>query len=61
MKMQVDLMTPVIVHSGEMGDNDHLWFADFLREYLPSKVGIDTGFVVNQESDKGPLTFSLRD
>ena len=28
-------MSPVIVHSGEMGDNDHLWFAEFLRQYLP--------------------------
>jgi hypothetical protein len=50
-------MTPVVVHSGEMGDNDHGWFADLLRQYLPQKYGVDTGFVVNHESDKGSADF----
>ncbi len=50
-------MTPVIVHSGEMGDNDHAWFADLLRQYLPQKYGVDTGFVVNKESDEGSANF----
>lgn len=54
---QVSLMTPVIVHSGEMGDNDHHWFADFLRQYLPQRIGVDTGFVVNLDSDKGSADF----
>jgi hypothetical protein len=57
LELQVKLMTPVIVHSGEMGDNDHGWFADLLRQYLPQKYGVDTGFVVNHESDKGSADF----
>ena len=57
LQLQVELMTPVIVHSGEMGDNDHGWFADLLRQYLPQKIGVDTGFVVNCESDKGSADF----
>lgn len=55
--VQASLMTPVIVHSGEMGDNDHGWFSDFLRQYLPQRIGIDTGFVVNCDSDKGSAEF----
>ena len=50
---QVSVMSPVIVHSGEMGDNDHQWFAELLRQYLPQRIGVDTGFVVNCDSDKG--------
>jgi hypothetical protein len=57
LELQVQLMTPVVVHSGEMGDNDHGWFADLLRQYLPQKYGVDTGFVVNHESDKGSADF----
>jgi hypothetical protein len=57
LKQQVESMTPVIVHSGEMGDNDHGWFADLLRQYLPQKYGVDTGFVVNKDSDKGSADF----
>src|SRR6266404_827349 len=57
LELQVELMTPIIVHSGEMGDNDHGWFADLLRQYLPQKFGVDTGFVVNCESDKGSARF----
>jgi hypothetical protein len=54
---QVKTMTPVIVHSGEMGDNDHQWFAELLRLYVPHCYGIDTGFVVNCDSDKGSADF----
>lgn len=57
LEIQVKLMTPVIVHSGEMGDNDHAWFARFLRQYVPQRIGIDTGFVVNCDSDKGSAEF----
>jgi hypothetical protein len=57
LELQVQLMTPVIVHSAEMGDNDHVWFADLFRQYLPQKYGVDTGFVVNHESDKGSADF----
>ncbi len=57
LELQVQLMTPVIVHSGEMGDNDHGWFAELLRQYLPQKIGVDTGFVVNNESDQGSANF----
>jgi hypothetical protein len=55
--LQVKLMTPVIVHSGEMGDNDHGWFAELLRQYLPQRIGVDTGFVVNCDSDGGSADF----
>jgi hypothetical protein len=54
-------MTPVIVHSGEMGDNDHQWFAELLRQYLPHRYGVDTGFVVNCDSDKGSADFFSAD
>jgi hypothetical protein len=50
-------MTPVIVHCGEMGDNDHGWFSEVLRQYLPHKYGVSTGFVVNCDSDKGSADF----
>jgi hypothetical protein len=55
--LQFRLMTPVVAHSGEMGDNDHAWFADFLRQYLPLRIGVDTGFVVNCDSDKSSANF----
>src|SRR5437870_11243278 len=58
---QAKAMTPVIVHSGEMGDNDHHWFADLLRQYLPLRYGVDTGFVVNCDSDKGSADFFKAD
>jgi hypothetical protein len=61
LESQVKTMTPVIVHSGEMGDNDHLWFADLLRQYLPLRYGVDTGFVVNCESDRGSADFFKAD
>ena len=51
LETQVEILTPIVTHSGEMGDNDHLWFADLLRKYLPTRIGVDTGFVVNFESD----------
>jgi hypothetical protein len=54
---QVRVLTPVIVHSGEMGDNDHLWFTDLLRNYLPTRIGLGTGFVVNAESDKASAQY----
>jgi|GEM_PF-4218983 len=57
LQTQATLLTPVIVHSGEMGDNDHSWFADFLRQYFPRRFGVDTGFVVNCDSDKGSADF----
>lgn len=60
LELQVELMTPVIVHSGEMGDNDHVWFADLLRQYLPQKFGVTTGFVVNRKSDQGSADFFLK-
>ncbi len=52
LKAQVDVLTPIITHRGEMGDNDHLWFADLIRQHMPHRIGVDTGFVVNHESDK---------
>lgn len=51
-QLQAELLTPVVVHRGEMGLNDQLWFVELLRKYLPSRIGIETGFVVNFESDK---------
>lgn len=60
LKAQVDVQTRIIVHPGEMGDNDHLWFADLLRKYLPGRVGVETGFVVNHESDKVSREFFER-
>ncbi len=58
---QVKALTPVIVHSGEMGDNDHQWFADLLGQYLPNRYSADTGFVVNCDSDKGSADFFSAD
>jgi hypothetical protein len=52
LKAQVDVLTPIITHPGEMGDNDHLWFADLVRQHMPKRIGVDTGFVVNRDSDK---------
>lgn len=57
LKLQVQTMSPVIVHSGEMGDNDHAWFAEFVRQYLPKRIGVDTGFVVNSQSDNASKEF----
>lgn len=51
LQAQVEVLTPIITHPGEMGDNDHLWFADVLRKQMPQRIGVDTGFVVNYESD----------
>lgn len=51
LKAQVEVLTPIIHHHGEMGDNDHLWFADLLRKQMPKRIGVDTGYVVNYESD----------
>lgn len=51
LQAQVEVLTPIISHHGEMGDNDHLWFADLLRKHMPKRIGVDTGFVVNYESD----------
>jgi hypothetical protein len=61
LEYQVRTMTPVIVHSGEMGDNDHQWFAELLRQYLPHRYEVDTGFVVNCDSDKGSADFFSAD
>ena len=51
LQAQVEVLTPIITHPSEMGDNDHLWFADLLRKQMPQRIGVDTGFVVNCESD----------
>jgi hypothetical protein len=51
LEAQVAILTPIITHAGEMGDNDHLWFAELLRKQMPARIGVDTGFVVNSESD----------
>lgn len=51
MQAQVKTLTPVIVHSGEMGANDAGCFAELLRKYMPQRIGVDTGFVVNSDSD----------
>jgi len=52
LKAQVEVLTPIIPHHGDMGDNDHLWFADLIRQHMPQRIGVDTGFAVNCESDK---------
>ncbi len=52
LQAQVEVLTPIITHQGEKGDNDHLWFADLLRKHMPQRIGVDTGFVVNYESDR---------
>jgi len=52
LELQSRIMTPIIVHSGEMGDNDHSAFAELLRQYLPHRVSVDTRFVVNSKSDQ---------
>jgi hypothetical protein len=57
LREQVRLMTPIVVHSGEMGHNDQTWFADLLQSYLPSRIGVGTGFVVNSKSDEGSAEF----
>jgi hypothetical protein len=38
-----------------MGDNDHAWFANLVRDYLPQRIRLDTGFVVNHQSDRQSL------
>jgi hypothetical protein len=57
LRKQAEIMTPIVVHHGEMGDNDHLWFAELLRKHLPTRIGVDTGFVVNYESDKNSMVW----
>lgn len=54
LQRQAQSMTPIITHHGEKGDNDHAWFTDLVRQYIPSRFGVDTGFVVNVNSDIGP-------
>lgn len=52
LQAQAAVLSPVVPHYGQMGDNDHLWFADLVRQYLPGRFGIDTGFVVNSSCGK---------
>ena len=57
LKSQVLVSTPIIYHSGERGANCEAYFRDFLRPYLPNRIGIETGFVVNKDSDENSLEF----
>jgi hypothetical protein len=59
--MQAATLTGVITHRGLMGDNDHLSFAELLRQNLPARYGVDTGFVVNSESDRNEHAQSISD
>ena len=51
LKNQTTSLTPISRHSGDKGDNDHAVFAEILRDYLPTRIGIDNGYVINSLSD----------
>ncbi|MEN3942297.1 DUF6602 domain-containing protein [Prosthecobacter sp. SYSU 5D2] len=59
LQMQADILTCVVTHRGLMGDNDHQSFAELLRQNLPARYGVDTGFVVNSESDRSEHAQSI--
>jgi hypothetical protein len=47
LKIQTDVLTRVLPHSGERGDNDDEHFKTFLRRVLPHRYSIGTGFMVS--------------
>jgi hypothetical protein len=57
LRLQVQQMTPIIVHSGEMGDNDQEWLSELIKAHLPRRFGVETGFVVNRDSDRASADF----
>ncbi len=48
---RVQFLTTVCDHSGTRGANDEAWFLSLLRDLLPNRYGVVTGFVVNSHRD----------
>jgi len=54
MRIQTDVLTQVLPHAGERGDNDDEHFKSFLRRVVPHKYSIGTGFMVSSNPSVPP-------
>lgn len=50
-QLQSEILTGVLPHSGERGENDEERFRDFLRRVVPKKFSVGTGFLVCSDPD----------
>jgi len=50
LEIQRDVLTGVLPHSGERGRNDEQRLINFIRQVLPQRFGIGTGFIVSSDS-----------
>lgn len=48
-RLQSSIMTSVLTHSGERGENDEQYLRDFFKKILPNRFSIGTGFVVSSD------------
>jgi len=50
LEIQRDILTGVLPHSGERGSNDEQRLISFIKQILPQRFGVGTGFIVNSTS-----------
>lgn len=53
-KLQSEIMTGVLTHSGERGRNDEEHLRNFLNKVLPRRFSIGTGFIVSSDLAEKP-------
>lgn len=53
LEIQRDILTGVLPHNNERGRNDEQRLINFLRQVLPQRFGMGTGFVVSSDSHAG--------
>jgi hypothetical protein len=54
LELQAQVLTKVLPHAGERGDNDDERFKAFLRRTLPHRYSIGTGFLVSSNVESKP-------
>jgi hypothetical protein len=54
LRLQTEVLTRVLPHSGERGSNDEEHFKAFLRRILPHQYSIGTGFVISSNATVPP-------
>lgn len=52
LEIQRDILTGVLPHSGERGSNDEQRLISFIKQILPQRFGVGTGFIVNSTSQE---------
>ncbi len=53
-KIQSEILTKALPHSGERGSNNELYLKQFLEKVLPKRFGIGSGFIISSDPNKEP-------